>query len=707
MKTKISLYLAILTLVISGTVYAQEVATEPENPNIVIPAEIETPRVVIPAEAETLSAVIPTETETPSVVIPAKMEIQDQNIPKETPQEFQVLVSEDISTSTPKEDTATFLIRNGATVLFEGDIALATTSDSIQVPDLEGDMHTVPSNSVLALLLQVDVLSDVFLVNKLNYYDSFGAFYLKCIQIESDELCENWQYVLNNVSPWTGIDQTLVSSGDTVGIYFGSSYQVIFSTSTYYVDTPFTATAQYYNYQDNTWNARTSVTLGVTVPDPSNPWSPIELQTSSVNAQGESLFTIATSGDYMIGVQEDYYYPSYLITVSSSTATSTDTDNGGSGSSNEETFNVSSAISFIKNLQGTNGSYGNSELYSDWVAIAFGAHGTNDSALINYLKSKASIKSILTDNERRAMALLALGKNPYNFEGVNYIKVIIEDFDGTQFGERSLVNDDIFALIVLSEVGYESGDIEIQKAIEFILQKQNSNGSFESSVDLTSAAIQALLQFEDVNNVSSAIAKAKSFLKNEQESNGGWDNVYATSWALQAMNALGESWSKNGNLPEDYLANEQQTDGGVLNFSQSKNDRIWATSYAIPAVLGKSWNDILRSVSRPKEKISSGSSDDFDSEETATTTIPLFEEIGEVATSTLIADVQLLASEYVEKVNEKTVDNEVQESVALTSTPNSNEQNSNEEKATSWISTIASYVTKTISGLMKGILEWF
>jgi hypothetical protein len=186
--------------------------------------------------------------------------------------------------------------------------------------------------------------------------------------------------------------------------------------------------------------------------------------------------------------------------------------------------------------------------------------------------------------------------------------------------------------------------------------------------------------------------------------------VYATSWALQAMNALNESWSKNNNSPEDYLANEQQADGGVLNSSSSQNDRIWATSYAIPAVLGKSWNDILRSVSKPKEEISSGPSKDSDDEETATTTIPLIEEVVELeeaATSTLIADVQLLASEYVEEVIEEDSNDETQDPIAATNTPNSNEQNSDEGESTPWISTIASYITKTISGLVKGILGWF
>jgi len=716
MKTKLSLYIAIFTLIITGTVYAQEVTQSELMAEEILPERV----IEVPVETEEVKEEVVQETQLFEVEM-----VSEENILIEDMYVSSTSSTATSSNSTPTltditilipddEDTVSLLIRNGADVLFEGQVILPEPG-SITVADLEGDIHSIPSNSVLALLLQAEEEAFSFDVTKLNYYDSFGAFYLKCIQVEADELCENWQYVVNNVSPWTGIDQTIVSPGDTIGIYFGNPYQVFFSTSTYYTDTAFTATAQKYNYQENIWNARTGVTLGVTVSDPNNPWTPIEVMTSAVNSSGEALFTIATSGEYMIGVQEDYYYPSYAITVSSSTstttATSTDSSTGGGGS-NKKTFDIPAAISFIKNLQASNGSYGGAELYSDWVAIAFGAHGTSDSALLNYLKTKSSIKSIITDNERRAMALLALGKDPYTYGGVNYIEAIIKDFDGTQFGEKELVNDDIFALIVLSEVGYGSGDTEIKKAIEFILKKQNSNGSWENSVDLTSASIQALIQFEDVAGVSSTISKAQSFLENQQESNGGWGNVYATSWGLQAMNALDESWKKNGNSPEDYLTAQQQSDGGVLSNSENEKDRIWGTSYAIPAVLGKSWNDILRSVSKPKEGVVENSGGGSNNSSATTTLVAMqeiieTEEVKEVATSTLIVASQTFETEVIQEVSELQIKKETKSEEISATTSTTSEESVVEEKKISWISTIKSMITKTISGWVAGLMEWF
>lgn len=112
------------------------------------------------------------------------------------------------------------------------------------------------------------------------------------------------------------------------------------------------------------------------------------------------------------------------------------------------------------------------------------------------METNNDISSFLTDNERRAMAILALGKNPYDFNGVNYIEAILSEFDGDQFGETSLVNDDIFAIFPLSHAGYDSDDTEISNALDFIISKQKTNGSWENSVDVTAAAVQALSIFQ-------------------------------------------------------------------------------------------------------------------------------------------------------------------------------------------------------------------
>ncbi|MEK6946820.1 MAG: hypothetical protein AABX32_04400, partial [Nanoarchaeota archaeon] len=132
------------------------------------------------------------------------------------------------------------------------------------------------------------------------------------------------------------------------------------------------------------------------------------------------------------------------------------------------------------------------------------------------------------------------------------------------------------------------------------------DGSFEESVDLTAAAVQAFSPFRDINGVSDALLKTSTYLQNSQKSDGGFGNIFSSSWAIQAMNALGASWTSGGKTTEDYLGAEQSLDGAALpsldNTLQYRQNRIWATSYAIPAALGKDWGDIMQSVLKPENK---------------------------------------------------------------------------------------------------------
>ncbi|MCX6752115.1 MAG: DUF5011 domain-containing protein [Candidatus Nomurabacteria bacterium] len=280
---------------------------------------------------------------------------------------------------------------------------------------------------------------------------------------------------------------------------------------------------------------------------------------------------------------------------------------GGGGIYVTPTFNIQNALAYLKGVQSSDGSFGGSLMYTDWVAIAFGASSITDSSrdkILAYFSSNNTLSSLLTDNERHTMALLALGQNPYSFNGINYIGAIISSFDGVQFGDANLINDDVFALIPLANSGYTANDDIIAKDVAFIISKQKTDGSWEESVDITSATVQALKPFSSIANVPSALTKATDYLTNKQNNDGGFgDNnlssVYSTSWAMQEMNALSASWTKGGHTPMDYFGGKQALDGAILPFSEIPQNRIWATSYAIPAVLNKPWSAIMQNVSKP------------------------------------------------------------------------------------------------------------
>ena len=278
-------------------------------------------------------------------------------------------------------------------------------------------------------------------------------------------------------------------------------------------------------------------------------------------------------------------------------------------------FDIKKAFEFLLSQQKENGAFGE-DLYTGWVTLALASSNYQASILklTKYFEESKIESSILTDYERRTMALLALGLNPYNINGVNYIEKIITQFDGKQFGDANKDNDDIFALIVLQNVGYGQDEKIIKDDIAFILSRQKENGSWDESVDMTGGAIEALSVFNQNEQVKNALTKAKEFLGQNQKENGGWGNASSTAWALEGIIALGEKpedWkkvdptkNKVSNTPLDYLVTTQDTDGGIKNLPAQANEnmqnKIWETAYVVSILSGKTWNQIMQKFEKPK-----------------------------------------------------------------------------------------------------------
>ena len=495
--------------------------------------------------------------------------------------------------------TTTFLIRNGDNVIYTGSIDLPAAG-TVDVQDNAGTVHSVNTHSVLGVIYALDQSSDSFSLSNLQYYDSFSSFYLKCITpLSGNELCDNWQYTVGGVSPFTSVDSTMLSGGETIGLYFGNPYRVNLSATSINTSQTITATTESYNYLDDTWVIRTGVNVGITKSNPLDSWNPIIVSTHPVDANGQAVLSFTEEGFFNVGVSEDYYFPSYGVTVSPISS-------GGGGT--VLTFSTDRALNFLTLNQNNDGSFGNM-LFTDWAAIALSSMGNqaNSSKLqvMNYIKNNPMQSSIVTDNERHAMALMSLGINPYTGTDINYINKITSSFDGTQFGDDSLVNDDMFALIVLKNAGYISGDEIMKKDVSYIIGEQLGDGSW-GSVDMTAAGIQALRNFVDLPGVSASITLAEDYLLNSQNGDGGFGNSFATSWAIQAL-SLNGSFGLQINKANEYLASLQQTDGGLDLNTDSLENRIWSTSYAIPAILSKPWSSILQSFSK---KISENTSED-------------------------------------------------------------------------------------------------
>lgn len=523
----------------------------------------------------------------------------------------QVIITDN---SSPALDTATIAIRDNGKFIGPFTVNLpATGSPDVSLsPTGTTTSYAISARSVLALLSSIDTATSSFDITDLQYFSSFDSFLVNCISVpeaSSTPDCYNWTYAVDGLFPFVGMDRYTLQNGDKAYIIFGSQWKVSTDKSAVSAGESFEVTAEQYDSSTGLYVPASGGVAGAVQFD-SN-FTATEFSTSTIDANGHARLSLGTLGDYSVGITSTGYFPNTPITVSAPVAPpsnggspSTGGGGGGGGSSiSNNNINVDRALEFLAGRQRANGSFGSS-LYTDWAAIAFGVgpQSAVRDKVKEYLKSAADNLASATDFERHAMALMSLGINPYDGTEINYIQKIVEKFDGVQVGEPFLVNDDIFAIFPLLKAGYSENDLIIQKISAFIISKQANDGSFENSVDLTSATIQALSLVPTFPNVSSALSKARLYLSSQQKMDGGFGSSFSTSWVLQAIVALGDSslnWAKNNSTPNNYLAGLQEDDGGIENKTADEGTRIWATAYAIPAALNKTWDSIFVSFAKP------------------------------------------------------------------------------------------------------------
>jgi Squalene-hopene cyclase C-terminal domain/Domain of unknown function (DUF4430)/Prenyltransferase and squalene oxidase repeat len=503
----------------------------------------------------------------------------------------------------------TVAMRTQEGVVFSGEYpipAATTTSLARVLPTRKGAASSsvpVPARSVLALLTTLDAKVQDFAITDISYFTSYNSFFINCIDTPV-RLCGSWQYTVNGTYPQVGPDKYLLKPGDSVYFFFGPPRIVTLTATSTAVHAPVTATVREYDPVTGAYRPKSGFTLGITQDTPKHPFTPKEVITAPVRADGTVEFRVATTGVYKIGIQEDFYFPATSFVVATSVRPASMSSVGRVREA-RSVFSAGAALQFLARTQEQDGSFG-SGLLTDWVALALsGGSGVKkaQTALRTYFGADTSALSTLTEYERRAMAMMALDMNPYTSIRTELVPTILGYFDGVQMGDPSLVNDDIFALIPLTHAGFDEDDVVIKKTIQFVVSQQKKDGSWEGGVDLTAAAIQALTPYKRVVGVEESLVRARTYLRNAQKADGGFGDVFATSWALQAIAALGEDavdWRKDGNTPLTYLAAHQAVDGGIGASDVPHEVRVWATAYAIPGVLGKVWDDILPTFKAPR-----------------------------------------------------------------------------------------------------------
>src|SRR3989338_3263480 len=513
-------------------------------------------------------------------------------------------------------DSVHIKVMNGSDVAFDGDWELpAGDAPQVSVTPTDGNPAVlVDARSVLALLTAIDTANDSFVINDLQFSDFFDSFFLACMTFSGDDpACFYWQYTVTpsgsptNLYAQVGMDQYVVEDGDAVYVFFRSDplVQLELSDNEVEVGESFTVTAETFSPVTGVFGPAAGQILGAVQTDEF--FNTTEFATSTADGAGTATLTVNTAGDYDVGMKEVGYYPTLALSVIEPVEESS---GGGGGTTNTTTpqFSVPRALAYLSALQATDGSIAN-PLVSDWAALAFAASdpGIAKSKLRNYLTASSATPSSITDYERRAMALMALGINPYNGTSKDYITPIVNAFDGTQIGDVHLDNDDIFAIFPLLSAGYSTSDPMLQAVVVHILSAQRADGSWDGSPDMTAAAVQAIGPFFTTSGYGAAMGRAMGYLASTQQANGGWGSVDSTSWVQTMVNAAKELdpthaptfTSSGGRYPMDEIASAQKPDGAVRPTSDIVDNRVWSTSYAMVAASGKSWLTLLQPFSRP------------------------------------------------------------------------------------------------------------
>jgi len=276
---------------------------------------------------------------------------------------------------------------------------------------------------------------------------------------------------------------------------------------------------------------------------------------------------------------------------------------GGAYSSGDYLFSPSDeiivdALGYLDNQQTTDGSIGGLST-SAWASMAIAAAGEDPHEwgnLVEYLQNNVNMldPDKATDWERQTLAIVACNENPRDFGGIDYVEKIESFYDGNQIGSTSNLYDDFFGILALVSAGMDKEAVIIQNVITYVKDQQDSNGGW-GDVDSTAVAVMTLIAAGE-DHESETIQDALCFMKGLQTEDGGFQswgttNAASTSWAVDAIVATGEDptsneWENNGNNPVDYLVSLQQ-ENGCFNWTIDQNlSPEWMTSYVLPALLG-------------------------------------------------------------------------------------------------------------------------
>lgn len=226
----------------------------------------------------------------------------------------------------------------------------------------------------------------------------------------------------------------------------------------------------------------------------------------------------------------------------------------------------------------------------------------------DHLKNVTSDKAI--DYCAPSLAITALGQDPRTYPSQDYVAKLKSFWDGSQLGDASTLNDDIFGLLALTSSGEPNSDPTIIGLKTSLATHQNVDGGWgfavsgDSDTNMTSMTIMALLA-AGITSADPTITKANAYLLSAQNDDGGFpwsptspwgtdSDASSDSWVISAIYALSqnpETWTKNDHNPVTHLKS-LQTPTGYFEYQEGTGEDAFTpvtTAYAVIALAGKAY----------------------------------------------------------------------------------------------------------------------
>ena len=185
---------------------------------------------------------------------------------------------------------------------------------------------------------------------------------------------------------------------------------------------------------------------------------------------------------------------------------------------------------------------------------------------------------VITDNERIALALTAIGKDPANVGGENLLKALQnKDIMKVTDTSNTDINGLVMGLLALNSRNYTS---DTSWLVQAVLAQQNEDGSWRASadtksvgdVDMTAMALQALAPYyKDGGNetVNTAVAKALNWLSGKYRS--GYDSSESCAQVVIALSALNLDANTDARFTKTVEGKTLSVLGNLLQYRVAEN----------------------------------------------------------------------------------------------------------------------------------------